>query len=364
MDGFYVPPQAASPQYYQQQQQQSFYQPQQYQPQQQQQPQQHAHPMNDNTLSSNKMINNNVPGGGVTDGGSGGFGSFANIGLGLYGAEKAQQWFNSNNNFLNKSVNNVAILSSSVKYYFDIDTSYVIMKLKTILVPFMHKNWERIPEQVAGGVTYKSGRQDVNAPDLYIGVNSFVTYVLLVLFGYLFTYGSYSPIHSSTPPMSTNQPLVNGGAKILTGSSSLSSVASSSSSFPSSSLSYSPFNPDKMGIVLWRSAVTLVINYVVLRLSLYLTNSAIKVAMLDLASYAAYVFVYGSLCRLIGMFSTTLGIATWIYMAVAYGLFLSKTLQRVMVLESRNYGLHVKQNNYILVAVTLFQVAQVKWLML
>ena len=86
--------------------------------------------------------------------------------------------------------------------------------------------------------------------------------------------------------------------------------------------------------------------------------------MLDLAAYAAYLFVYGSLCRFFNMFSTALGLMLWLYTSVAYGLFLSKTLQRVMVLESRNYGLHVKQNNYILVAVTLFQVAMMKWLML
>ena len=55
---------------------------------------------------------------------------------------------NSNNSFLNQSVNNVAILSSSVKYYFDIDNSYVVSKIRTILVPFLNKNWERIPEQV------------------------------------------------------------------------------------------------------------------------------------------------------------------------------------------------------------------------
>lgn len=79
---------------------------------------------------------------------------------------------------------------------------------------------------------------------------------------------------------------------------------------------------------------------------------------------AGYLFVYGSICRLVGMLSSTVGVLVWLYMSVAYGMFLTKTMQRVMVLESRNYGVHVKQNNYVILAVAVSQFVILKWLML
>jgi hypothetical protein len=38
--------------------------------------------------------------------------------------------------------------------------------------------WARIPEQVAGGLTFKPPRNDINAPDLYIPLMGFWSYVL------------------------------------------------------------------------------------------------------------------------------------------------------------------------------------------
>jgi len=74
--------------------------------------------------------------------------------------------------------------------------------------------------------------------------------------------------------------------------------------------------------------------------------------------------VYGSICRLVGMISATVGILVWLYMSVAYGMFLTKTMQRVMVLESRNYGVQVKQNNYVILAVAVLQFVILKFLMM
>ena len=110
--------------------------------------------------------------------------------------------------------------------------------------------------------------------------------------------------------------------------------------------------------------MTWVFNFIVLRVALYMTNSNIKAALLDLASYSGYLFVYGALCRLAGIFSSSAGVVVWLYMAAAYGLFLTKTMQRVMVLESRNYGVHVRQNNYVLMAVAIMQFVLLKWLMM
>ena len=45
--------------------------------------------------------------------------------------------------------------------------------------PFLHKgSWARIPEQVAVALTFKPPRNDINAPDLYIPLMGFWSYVL------------------------------------------------------------------------------------------------------------------------------------------------------------------------------------------
>lgn len=64
---------------------------------------------------------------------------------------------------------------SKLKYYFAVDTSYVGKKLGLLLFPFTHQEW---------GVRYQQDtpvapRFDINAPDLYIPVMAYVTYILL-----------------------------------------------------------------------------------------------------------------------------------------------------------------------------------------
>mmetsp|Transcript_44508 Transcript_44508/g.141717 ORF Transcript_44508/g.141717 Transcript_44508/m.141717 type:complete len:250 (+) Transcript_44508:2-751(+) len=69
--------------------------------------------------------------------------------------------------------------SATLHYYFNVNTNYVVNKLKVLLCPFLHKgSWTRIPEQVAGGLTFKAPRHDINAPDLYIPIMAFFTYAI------------------------------------------------------------------------------------------------------------------------------------------------------------------------------------------
>ncbi len=84
-----------------------------------------------------------------------------------------------------------------LKYYFNVNNQYVLRKLKIIMMPLSHKvfcdandvyllqSWKR--ERSDGGMegdgsvpVYKPARDDINAPDLYIPVMAFVTYILLM----------------------------------------------------------------------------------------------------------------------------------------------------------------------------------------
>jgi len=68
---------------------------------------------------------------------------------------------------------------SKLKYYFAVDTPYVMKKLGLIMFPYAHTDWSLKfdkSEPVAP-------RYEINAPDLYIPSMAFVTYILL--WGYI-----------------------------------------------------------------------------------------------------------------------------------------------------------------------------------
>eukprot|EP00466_Bigelowiella_natans_P009166 jgi/Bigna1/87667/estExt_fgenesh1_pg.C_220220 len=83
---------------------------------------------------------------------------------------------------------------SSLKGYYAVDNYYVLHKLRLILLPFRHNDWNRKADAPgsslgAGGpvpgsppsdhALYKTPREDVNAPDLYIPLMAFITYILV-----------------------------------------------------------------------------------------------------------------------------------------------------------------------------------------
>jgi protein transport protein YIF1 len=77
------------------------------------------------------------------------------------------------------------------KHYFAVNHAYVLKKLALLLMPFQRRSWSRRagvdPRQFErqgtdGATAFLPPRDDVNAPDLYIPVMSFVSYVLLVGF--------------------------------------------------------------------------------------------------------------------------------------------------------------------------------------
>lgn len=65
-----------------------------------------------------------------------------------------------------------------LKPYFNVTNSYVVNKLFLVLFPWRHKPWSR---KTAAGREgwYLPPRDDVNSPDMYIPVMSFVTYIFL-----------------------------------------------------------------------------------------------------------------------------------------------------------------------------------------
>ncbi|XP_032521683.2 protein YIF1A [Danaus plexippus] len=65
-----------------------------------------------------------------------------------------------------------------LRYYFAVDTRYVLKKLLLLVFPFTHKEWMVRYDQDSP----VQPRYDVNAPDLYLPAMGYVTYVLLAGF--------------------------------------------------------------------------------------------------------------------------------------------------------------------------------------
>lgn len=75
---------------------------------------------------------------------------------------------------------NISRYFSDPQYYFQVNDHYVRNKLKVLLIPFLHRgHWTRITEPVGGRLSYKPPIYDINAPDLYIPLMAFGTYVIL-----------------------------------------------------------------------------------------------------------------------------------------------------------------------------------------
>lgn len=71
-----------------------------------------------------------------------------------------------------------------LRYYFTVSSTYVQNKLKHILLPYLHTRhngrWERNHLTNENGSTeYVPPRDDINAPDLYIPLMAYATYIIL-----------------------------------------------------------------------------------------------------------------------------------------------------------------------------------------
>jgi len=126
--------------------------------------------------------------------------------------------------------------TSKLKYYFAVDTAYVGKKLGLLIFPFAQKDWslKYSPDEPV------APRYDTNAPDLYIPVMSFVTYILL--------------------------------AGLLLGT-------------------QTRFTPEALGITASTALIWTTIEILGLLLSMYVMNVSSRLKLLDLLSYCGYKYV-------------------------------------------------------------------------
>ena len=112
-------------------------------------------------------------------GGGGGPGQIdVNNPMFMAAAGAGAQFFDQGHSMLQKNVEQYVSMNL-LRHYFSVDTLYVATKLKVLVIPFTHKNWQQTKDPTS--TTGRSApRVDVNSPDLYIPVMSLVTYIVLV----------------------------------------------------------------------------------------------------------------------------------------------------------------------------------------
>lgn len=174
------------------------------------------------------------------------------------------------------------------KYYFAVNHRYVLRKLILILMPFMNRTWGRqrgLGQDNSDGTSNGDGtcylppRDDVNAPDLYIPVMAFVTYVLVV--GFVF------------------------GTR-------------------------NAFKAEVLANYFSRGLGVLTMEVLIIKLLLYLINAR-PTPWLDVIAYRGYKFVGVVLTIVLGLLVPRLYVPALLYSATAMGIFLMRSHRRIIL---------------------------------
>ncbi|KPJ17057.1 Protein YIF1B [Papilio machaon] len=162
---------------------------------------------------------------------------------------------------------------SRLRYYFAVDTRYVIKKLLLIMFPYTHKDWMVKYDQD----TPVQPRYDINAPDLYIPSMGYVTYVLL--------------------------------AGFMLG------------------LQHR-FSPEQIGIQASSALAYIIFEMILYLVTLYITNTTTNLKTLDLLAYSGYKYIIMIGSLLAGLILGKTGYyCCLVYSSFALSYFLVKTLR-------------------------------------
>ncbi|KAJ6244257.1 yip1 interacting factor [Anaeramoeba flamelloides] len=187
-----------------------------------------------------------------------------------------------------------------LKKYFDLDSNYVISKLKRIFFPWKIQNWKRA---TTGNKNEKfSPRNDINSPDLYIPLMSFVTYIIIISLFY--------------------------GIR-------------------------SRFTPELFSRLTISGLVTTGFEILIYKFLLYLLNSNIHIPLLDFLAYSGYKFVAIILPTIVGIFfSAKLYLIILFITSISLGYFMIQTFRSIV----DEYQVKIRNKNYILLGIFLLQI--------
>ncbi|CAK7338188.1 unnamed protein product [Dovyalis caffra] len=206
---------------------------------------------------------------------------------------------------------NISRYLSNPRYYFEVNDQYVLNKLKVILLPFLHRgHWMRTTETIGGELSYKPPIYDINAPDLYIPLMAFGTY--LVLAGFILG--------------------INGR-----------------------------FSPEALGLQLTNGILCWLFQVLLLEATLHTLGDG-DVPLLDVVAYGGYTFAAVAVVLLSSIVSTYFFYAVTLWECFCLGMFLVKIMKRILIAEVRSSEKHSSKRHYLLLLVAITQLPLLFWL--
>jgi len=177
----------------------------------------------------------------------------------------------------------------ALRRYFAVSTTYVLRKLRLLLVPYLHKgSWQRSqlpssdPSSSSSADDYPPPRADVNAPDLYLPLMAGLTYIV-----------------------------------ICATAAGLTEV----------------FTPELLGALATKTLVLLAINVAVVQLGFYLLSSA-SAPILDSVALCGYGLVGTSINEFAWLLFGRWGFyPVFVYTAATFALFLVRTLRPLLLAD-------------------------------
>lgn len=201
------------------------------------------------------------------------------------GIEVGRSALNYGQEYIGKNFNQYVSVSA-LKYYFQVSNSYVLRKIGVVLFPWRHKPWSRqMVRSEASGVIdgYATARDDINAPDMYIPVMAFTTYVLLT--------SVFAGLHGT-------------------------------------------FHPKILGYITSKAIAFMAVELLILKLGTYLLSSGSK--LLEFVAYSGYKFIGITLTMLVSTLftSSTFKWAVFFYTALSNSFFLLRSLRYILLPDS------------------------------
>uniref|UniRef100_A0A669FA90 Protein YIF1 n=1 Tax=Oreochromis niloticus TaxID=8128 RepID=A0A669FA90_ORENI len=227
----------------------------------------------------------------------------------MYGSSLANQ----GKDMVNKEISRFMSVNK-LKYFFAVDTRYVLKKLMILMFPYTHQDWEVRYHRD----TPLTPRQDVNASDLYIPTMAFITYILLA--------GMALGIQKR-------------------------------------------FSPEVLGLCASTALVWVIIEVLVMLLSLYLLTVHTDLSTFDLIAYSGYKYVgmiFTVLCGLLFGSDGYFVALAWSSFALMFFIVRSLKMKILPSLSSDSMGMGSNAKPqlrlYITVASALFQPIIIYWL--
>ncbi|KAJ3104728.1 Ca(2+)-dependent cysteine protease [Phlyctochytrium planicorne] len=239
------------------------------------------------------------------------FTEFQNSAAGQIGMQFGAQALQQGQQIVNQNINRYVNMTN-LRRYFNVSNSFVLNKIRVLLFPFRNRTWTRLVNrsehdgQMEG---FKPPREDLNAPDLYIPVMAFVTYVLLI--------GALYGISEK-------------------------------------------FKPEALGLTSTTALFITGVEILFFKLGCYLLNVTSDVLFLDLVAYCGYKYVpiIGVLVPKLFNLNGWAIYGTFAYLMLAYGFFTLRTMRHIVLPESNSTvnGSNRQRRIYFLFIVVGFQI--------